>query len=134
MLESNTLLTAAMEGAHAHAHDRLTFAASAALGDLLVPRGDDAVAVAGLLISLDPRSMAWFAATAHASRPLRVVAVANYLLLRVIWSGCACLGVTAATLLPADSPVLALWDRVRALAASACQSVSLPLAVAPCSL
>ena len=78
------------------ARDRLAHAVATALGDLLVFRGDDAVAAAALLVALDPRTAAWSGATVHASRPLRVAAAGTYMLVRISASICSCLGVTAA--------------------------------------
>ena len=79
----------------AGARDSLVCAVAMALGDLLVRRGDDAVAAAALLVTLDPRWAGWICGTAHASRPLRVVAAAGYLFFRASSSLCSCLGVRA---------------------------------------
>ena len=64
-----------------------------ALGDLLVFRGDDAVAAAALLVALDPRGAAWYGAMLQATRPLRVAAAGDYLFSRVSNSIASCLGV-----------------------------------------
>ena len=82
--------------------DQLAYAVATALGDLLVYRGDDAVAAAALLIALDPRVVAWSGATVHASRPLRFAAATIYTSLRITTSTSSCLGVTAAGPPPAS--------------------------------
>ena len=79
----------------AGARDRLAHAVATALGDLFVQRGDDTVAAAVLLIALDARGVAWYSATAHGSRPLRVVAAGAYLLQRILFCSFSCLGVSA---------------------------------------
>ena len=75
--------------------DQLAYAVAIALGDLLVYRGDDAVAAAVLLVALDPRGTAWFGATVRGSRPLRVAAAGTYLLQRVNFCSGSCVGVSA---------------------------------------
>ena len=79
----------------AGARDRLAHAMATALGDLFVYRGDDAVAAAVLLVALDPRGAAWYGATVHGSRPLRVAAAGSYLGMRVVFCSGSCLGVSA---------------------------------------
>ena len=79
----------------AGARDRLAYAVATALGDLFVYRGDDAVAAAVLLVALDPRGAAWCGATVHGSRPLRVAAAAGYLVERIMFCSCSCVGVSA---------------------------------------
>ena len=77
--------------------DRLAHAVATALGDLFVYRGDDAVAAAVLLVALDPRGAAWYGATAHGSRSLRVAAAAAYLTERILLCNCSCLWASAAS-------------------------------------
>ena len=79
----------------AGARDRLAHAVATALGDLFVYRGDDAVAAAVLLVALDPRGAAWYGAMVHGSRPLRVASAGSYLMTRVMYCSCSCLGVSA---------------------------------------
>ena len=76
------------------ARDRLACAVATALGDLLVYRGDDAVAAAAMLVARDARSREWFGAMVHASRPLRTAAAAGYLMIRCVHSSCSCVGVS----------------------------------------
>ena len=77
----------------AGARDVLAYAVATALGDLLMFRGDDAVAAAALLVAQDPRSATWYGAMVQASRPLRVAAAGEYLLFRVCTASGSCLGV-----------------------------------------
>ena len=84
----------------AGARDRLACAVATALGDLLVYRGDDAVAAAAMLIVLDGRRVDWAGAMVHVSRPMRVVSAAMYLLNRLLHSSCSCLGVSASPARP----------------------------------
>ena len=79
----------------AGARDRLAHAVATVLGDLFVFRGDDTVAAAVLLFALDARGLAWFSATVHGSRPLRVAAAGMYLLQRILFCSFSCLGVSA---------------------------------------
>ena len=83
------------DGAGAGARDRLAYAVATALGDLFVFRGDDAVAAAVLVFALDARGAAWYGATVRGSRPLRVAAAGSYLLQRIVFCSCSCLGVSA---------------------------------------
>ena len=96
--------------AGAGARDRLAYAVATALGDLFVYRGDDAVAAAVLLVALDARGAAWCGATVHGSRPLRVAAAAGYLVERIMFCSCSCVGVSAGGG-PAHPPPASCRDR-----------------------
>jgi hypothetical protein len=94
----------------AGARDRLACAVATALGDLLVYRGDDAVAAAAMLVARDERLADWAGAMAQASRPLRVMSAAGYLAFRCASSSCSCLGVSMHCTVPAAA---ALCSRLR---------------------
>ena len=66
-----------------------------ALGDLFAYRAGDAVFVAAQHVALGGQWAAWYSATVHASRPLRVAAAAQYCMERCMYSAGACLGVRA---------------------------------------
>ena len=66
-----------------------------ALGDLFAFRAGDAVFAAAQHVALGGQWAAWYSAAAHASRPLRVAAAAQYCLDRCLLSAGACLGVRA---------------------------------------
>ena len=90
------------EAGGAGARDELAHAVATALGDLLAYRGGDAVFVAAQHVALGGQCAAWYSATVHASRPLRVAAAAHYCLHYCMFSAGACLGVRA---LPPLSPM-----------------------------
>ena len=83
-----------MDGTRTRDGHGLACAVAISLGDLLVYRGDEAVAAAALLIALDPQIKLWYCEMVNASQPPRAVAAASYLLYRLITSGCSFLGVS----------------------------------------
>ena len=100
------------EGSGAGAQDGLVYALATVLADLLALRGGDELAAAALRILFDPRFAAWHDATAvEASRPPRIAAAAQRLLLFASASPCASLGVRASPP-PRPSPP---WHRARNL-------------------
>ena len=99
------------EGSSAGAQDGLVYALATVLADLLAFRGGDELAAAALRILFDPRFAAWHDATAvEASRPPRVAAAAQRLMVFASMSPCSSLGVRLAP--PRPSPP---WHRARNL-------------------
>ena len=93
------------------ARNSLACALATALVDLLAKRGGDELAAAALRILFDPRFAAWHDATAvEASRPPRIAAAAQRLLLFASASPCASLGVRAC-----HPPPIPPWHRARNL-------------------
>ena len=73
----------------------MAHAVATVLGDLFAYRASDAVFVAAQHVLLGGQAAAWYSATVHASRPLRVAAAAHYCLHECLYSAGACLGVRA---------------------------------------
>ena len=82
----------------------MTHAVATAVGDLFACRAGDAVFVAAQHVLLGGQAAAWYSATVHASRPLRVAAAAGYCLNRCLFSAGACLGVRPPPSPPSEGP------------------------------